>query len=69
MAEIYLNYRKDKRMYAQCYKQIVEKSPTAQSYILLGDAYMAIQGKRKMTFDCEIFVYQFYLEIMFSTGY
>ena len=57
MAEIYLNYRKDKRMYAQCYKQIVEKSPTAQSYILLGDAYMAIQGKHKMTFDSEIFIY------------
>ena len=45
-------------MYAQCYKQIVEKSPTAQSYILLGDAYMAIQGKHIM-FDCEIFVYYF----------
>ena len=44
MAEIYLHHRKDKRMYAQCYRQIVEKSPTAQSYILLGDAYMAIQG-------------------------
>ncbi len=30
-------------MYAQCYRQIVEKSPTPQSYVLLGDAYMAIQ--------------------------
>ena len=44
MAEIYLHHRKDKRMYAQCYRQIVEKTPTAQTYILLGDAYMAIQG-------------------------
>merc|ERR1719266_2347512 len=25
MAEIYLHHRKDKRMYAQCYRQIVEK--------------------------------------------
>ena len=43
MAEIYLKHRKDKRMYAQCYRQIVEKAPSAQSYILLGDAYMSIQ--------------------------
>jgi len=62
MAEIYLKHLKDKSMYAQCYKQIVEKSPTgktdslckgfgsgyyffnlAQSYVLLGDAYMSIQ--------------------------
>ena len=46
MAEIYLHHRKDKRMYAQCYRQIVEKTPTAQTYILLGDAYMAIQGNQ-----------------------
>ncbi len=44
MAHIYLRYRKDKRAYAQCYKQLVEKAPTAQSYVLLGDAYMAIQA-------------------------
>ena len=44
MAQIYLHHRKDKRMYAQCCRQIVEKSATAQTYILLGDAYMAIQG-------------------------
>ena len=43
MAEIYLKHRKDKRMYAQCYRQIVEKSGSAHSYVLLGDAYMAIQ--------------------------
>ena len=43
MASIYLNYRKDKKMYALCYRQIVEKAPNPQSYVLLGDAYMAIQ--------------------------
>ena len=43
MAQIYLHHRKDKKMYAACYKQIVETSPTPQSYVLLGDAYMAIQ--------------------------
>jgi tetratricopeptide repeat protein 21B len=30
-------------MYAQCYRQIVDKNPTAQSYVLLGDAFMAIE--------------------------
>ncbi len=47
MANIYLTHRKDKRMYAQCYKQVVDRAPTAQSYILLGDAYMAIQEPDK----------------------
>ena len=45
MAQIFLYHRKDKKMYAQCFRQIVETSPTPQSYILLGDAYMAIQVK------------------------
>ena len=54
MAEIFLHHRKDKKMYAQCYRQIVEKSPTAQSYILLGDAYMAIQGRLMCSCRCEI---------------
>ena len=42
MANIYLNYRKDKKMFAQCYREVVEKSPSPQSYLLLGDAYMSI---------------------------
>ena len=42
MANIYLHHRKDKKMYAQCYREVVEKSPSPQSYLLLGDAYMAI---------------------------
>ena len=29
-------------MYAQCYREVVEKSPSPQSYLLLGDAYMSI---------------------------
>lgn len=43
MAQIYLHHRKDKKLYAQCYRQIVDRNPTPQSYALLGDAYMAIQ--------------------------
>ena len=42
MAGIYLHHRKDKKMYAACYREVVEKSPSPQSYLLLGDAYMAI---------------------------
>ena len=29
-------------MFAQCYREVVEKSPSPQSYLLLGDAYMSI---------------------------
>ena len=42
MANIYLHHRKDKKMFAQCYREVVEKSPSPQSYLLLGDAYMSI---------------------------
>ncbi|CAL4107788.1 unnamed protein product, partial [Meganyctiphanes norvegica] len=43
MASIYLNHLKDKRMFASCYREVVEKNPTPQSFLLLGDAYMSIQ--------------------------
>lgn len=43
MASIYLNHRKDPRLYAGCYRELVEKNPTPQTEMLLGDAYMAIQ--------------------------
>ncbi|RXG72067.1 Tetratricopeptide repeat protein 21B [Armadillidium vulgare] len=43
MANIYLEHLQDKRLYAACYREIVEKDPTPQSFLLLGDAYMSIQ--------------------------
>ncbi|XP_023227553.1 tetratricopeptide repeat protein 21B-like [Centruroides sculpturatus] len=43
MADIYLNHRKDRRLFASCYREVVEKFPTVQSYLMLGDAYMNIQ--------------------------
>jgi tetratricopeptide repeat protein 21B len=43
MADIYLNYRKDKRLYAGCYRELVDKQPSPHTYLLLGDAYMNIQ--------------------------
>ncbi|XP_074652535.1 tetratricopeptide repeat protein 21B-like [Tubulanus polymorphus] len=47
MAEIYLQHRNDKRLYAGCYRELVEKNPTPHSYLLLGDAYMGIQEPEK----------------------
>uniref|UniRef100_A0A8D0FX90 Tetratricopeptide repeat protein 21B n=1 Tax=Strix occidentalis caurina TaxID=311401 RepID=A0A8D0FX90_STROC len=43
MADIYLQYRKDKKLYAGCYRDLVEKLPSAHTFLLLGDAYMNIQ--------------------------
>ncbi|NXA46707.1 TT21B protein, partial [Nothocercus julius] len=43
MADIYLQCRKDKKLYAGCYRDLVEKLPSAHTLLLLGDAYMNIQ--------------------------
>ncbi|CAL8268669.1 unnamed protein product [Lota lota] len=43
MADIYLNHRKEKRLYCGCYREMVEKMPSSHTYLLLGDAYMNIQ--------------------------
>lgn len=42
-ARIYLTLRRDKRAYAQCYRDMAQANPSAASYILLGEAYMHIQ--------------------------
>ncbi|XP_047456224.1 tetratricopeptide repeat protein 21B [Mugil cephalus] len=47
MADIYLNHRKEKRLYASCYREMVEKLPSTHTYLLLGDAYMNIQEPEK----------------------
>ncbi|XP_058478817.1 tetratricopeptide repeat protein 21B [Solea solea] len=47
MADIYLNHRKEKRLYASCYREMVEKMPSPHTYLLLGDAYMHIQEPEK----------------------
>uniref|UniRef100_A0A8D3AN31 Tetratricopeptide repeat domain 21B n=1 Tax=Scophthalmus maximus TaxID=52904 RepID=A0A8D3AN31_SCOMX len=47
MADIYLNHRKEKRLYASCYREMVEKMPSPHTYLLLGDAYMNIQEPEK----------------------
>uniref|UniRef100_A0A803TDW6 Tetratricopeptide repeat protein 21B n=1 Tax=Anolis carolinensis TaxID=28377 RepID=A0A803TDW6_ANOCA len=43
MAQVYLEYRKDKKLYASCYRDLVEKMPSSHTFLLLGDAYMNIQ--------------------------
>ncbi|XP_059173967.1 tetratricopeptide repeat protein 21B-like [Physella acuta] len=47
MADIYLNHRKDKRLYASCYRELVDKHPSTHTCLLLGDAYMSIQEPEK----------------------
>ncbi|XP_078408432.1 tetratricopeptide repeat protein 21B isoform X2 [Cetorhinus maximus] len=47
MAAIYLNQRKDKQLYASCYRDLVDKLPGPHAYLLLGDAYMNIQEPEK----------------------
>ncbi|MEE6489492.1 hypothetical protein FKM82_015590 [Ascaphus truei] len=47
MADIYLQHRKDKKLYTSCYRDLVEKLPSSHTYHLLGDAYMNIQEPEK----------------------
>ncbi|OQS06545.1 hypothetical protein THRCLA_01407 [Thraustotheca clavata] len=42
-ADIYLQHRKEKRLYAQCYKELVMLNPTVESHIRMAEAYMRIQ--------------------------
>ncbi|VDD93632.1 unnamed protein product [Enterobius vermicularis] len=43
MADIYLNYKKDKKKFVECYRQLIEIDQSSATYVLLGDAYMNIQ--------------------------
>uniref|UniRef100_A0A1A7XPQ6 Tetratricopeptide repeat domain 21B n=1 Tax=Iconisemion striatum TaxID=60296 RepID=A0A1A7XPQ6_9TELE len=47
MADIYLKHRREKWLYASCYREMVEKLPSPHTYLLLGDAYMNIQEPEK----------------------
>ncbi|CAM9202117.1 unnamed protein product [Laminaria digitata] len=42
-ATIYLTMRRDKRAYAQCYRDMAQANPCAATHVLLGEAYMRIQ--------------------------
>lgn len=43
MAYVYLNHKKDRILFAQCFKELVNNLPGPESYLMLGDAYMSIQ--------------------------
>lgn len=43
LAEVYLQYRKDRSAYMQCFREVVEHCPGPESYLLFGDACMSIQ--------------------------
>ncbi|XP_051938741.1 tetratricopeptide repeat protein 21B-like isoform X1 [Hippocampus zosterae] len=47
MADIYLNHKKDKRLYVSCYREILDKLPSPHAYVLLGEAYMRILEPEK----------------------
>jgi tetratricopeptide repeat protein 21B len=43
MADIYLVNKKDRKRYTSCFREVVERSPTIDTCLLLGEAYMKIQ--------------------------
>ncbi|CAH8526202.1 unnamed protein product [Heterobilharzia americana] len=43
MGDIYLYHRKEKKLFAACYRDLAEKLGTNEAYLLLGEAYMTIQ--------------------------
>jgi tetratricopeptide repeat protein 21B len=47
LASIHLHSRKDKRQYANCYRELLETLPNAHTHLLLGDAYMSILEPEK----------------------
>ncbi|XP_035271756.1 tetratricopeptide repeat protein 21B-like [Anguilla anguilla] len=47
IAKIYLEKRKDKKLYIACYRELCEDVPGPHSSVLLGDAYMKIEEPEK----------------------
>ncbi|XP_014471682.1 PREDICTED: tetratricopeptide repeat protein 21B-like [Dinoponera quadriceps] len=43
LAEINLNYRKDRQAFAKCFRELVEHRPGPRTYSMLGNAYMSIE--------------------------
>ena len=42
LANVYLKYLKDKRLYAKCYTDLIDNNQSFENYKLLGDALMVI---------------------------
>ncbi|XP_036378258.1 tetratricopeptide repeat protein 21B [Megalops cyprinoides] len=47
IAKIYLEKRKDKKLYIACYRELYEDQPGPHSSVLLGDAYMRVEEPEK----------------------
>lgn len=47
MASLYLTHHQNRRMYAQCFEELAEVSPTVGSLTALGEAYMQIQDPER----------------------
>ena len=43
-ADVYLKHRRDKKLYAKCFEDLIETNPTSEAYIQLGKAYLRIQN-------------------------
>lgn len=54
LAEIYLKHRRDKKLFIKTYKELVDRDPTPQALVILGDAYMSIMEVCKI-FEKRIF--------------
>ena len=40
LADLYLEHRNDRRMYAACHEEVAAANPSISSYLMLGEAYM-----------------------------
>ncbi|CAM4741593.1 unnamed protein product [Rotaria magnacalcarata] len=47
LAEIYLKHRRDKKLFIKTYKELVDRNPTPEALVILGDAYMSIMEPEK----------------------
>ncbi|EDV98568.1 GH22333 [Drosophila grimshawi] len=44
LANIYLRHQKDRSAFSKCFKELVEARPESKSFLMLGEAYLSIQG-------------------------
>lgn len=65
MAHIYLNKRKDRILFAQCFKELVRNCPGSNSFLMLGDACMSIQGDLKNC-NSERIMYKCLIKLLYS---
>lgn len=45
LAEVYLVRQKNRLAYTRCFRELVDECPGARSYVMLGNAFMTIQGE------------------------